>query len=175
MTVLLIDGRSGSGKTELAAAIVATWDLAQVVHMDDLYPGWDGLERGSALVPEALRRGHFEPWDWHAGRRSGHRVLDLSRPVVVEGVGALSAASRELADFAIWVETDDATRRARALARDGEAFAPHWDRWAAQERSFFDREQSPALADAVVFGHNVGTDAARWRRIVEAAAAAPSA
>ena len=47
----LIDGPSGSGKTTLAAEIEQHWNSAvklQVVHMDDLYPGWDGLAEGAA-------------------------------------------------------------------------------------------------------------------------------
>ena len=38
--ILLIDGRSGSGKSELATAIAAATG-SQVVRLDDLYPGWD--------------------------------------------------------------------------------------------------------------------------------------
>ena len=47
--VLLIDGRSGSGKTELARAVVAGVPEAQLVRLDDLYPGWGGLEEGSRV------------------------------------------------------------------------------------------------------------------------------
>ena len=53
--------------------------------------------------------------------------------LIVEGCGAISRASRALADHAWWLELDDAERKRRALERDGDAFAPHWDRWAAQE------------------------------------------
>jgi hypothetical protein len=48
------------------------------------------------------------------------------------------------------VELDEATRKRRALARDGEAYAPYWDRWAAQEAAFIAREHPQALADRVV-------------------------
>ncbi len=98
---ILIDGRSGSGKTELARAIAADWPEAQLVRMDDLYPGWDGLAAGSGLVPSVLTTGRYRVWDWSAGRYGEERVLDLGRPIIVEGVGALSRASRPLADFAV--------------------------------------------------------------------------
>ncbi len=40
--LVCVDGPAGSGKTSLADA-VARRTAAQVVHMDDLYGGWDGL------------------------------------------------------------------------------------------------------------------------------------
>jgi len=65
-------------------------------------------------------------------------------------VGAISAASRPLADLALWVQLDDATRKQRALARDGDTYAPHWDRWAAQELRYLAREDPQALADVTI-------------------------
>ena len=77
---ILIDGRSGSGKTELARAIAADWPEAQLVRMDDLYPGWDGLAAGSALVPELLTTGRYRAWDWATGAPGEERRLDLESP-----------------------------------------------------------------------------------------------
>jgi hypothetical protein len=50
------------------------------------------------------------------------------------------------------VELDDARRKARALARDGAAYERHWERWAAQEDAFLQREDPRALADVIVHG-----------------------
>jgi uridine kinase len=153
---ILVDGRSGSGKTELAAGLVAAVPGSQLVRLDDLYPGWDGLDAGSGAVPEILTTGRWRAWNWADGRPGpGHR-LDLARPIVVEGVGALSRASRPLADLAVWVELDAPTRKSRALQRDGERYAPHWDRWAAQEDGFIARERPQLLADLVVDGSSAG-------------------
>ncbi len=156
---ILIDGRSGSGKTELARAIAADWPEAQLVRMDDLYPGWDGLAAGSALVPELLTTGRYRAWDWATGAPGEERRLDLDRPIIVEGVGALSRASRPLADLAVWVRYPAPLRKQRALARDGGDFAPHWCHWAVQEKAFMRAEQPRELADVVVDGADV-TD---WR------------
>jgi uridine kinase len=148
---ILIDGRSGSGKSELAAALAPLLG-AQLVRLDDLYPGWDGLDEGSSAVPALLRSGRWRQWDWVADRPGEARAVDLAHPLIVEGVGALSRASRPLADASIWVELDAATRRSRALARDGATYAPHWDRWAAQEEAYLQRERPRELADLVVDG-----------------------
>jgi uridine kinase len=149
---ILIDGRSGSGKTELAQAMTANWPEAQLVRLDDIYPGWDGLEAGSAHVAEYVLSVHprWQRWDWVRGRPAEWHELDPDRPIIVEGCGALSRANRALADWAIWVELDDATRKKRALERDGAAYAPYWDRWAVQELAFIEREMPQALADEIL-------------------------
>ena len=41
--VVTIDGYSGSGKSTLAAALARLLPGWQVLHLDDWYPGWDGL------------------------------------------------------------------------------------------------------------------------------------
>jgi uridine kinase len=149
---ILIDGRSGSGKSDLARAMTAGWPEAQLVRLDDIYPGWDGLEAGSAHVARYVlsARPRWQRWDWVSGVPAEWHELDPDRPIIVEGCGALSRANRALADWGIWVELDDATRKQRALDRDGEAYAPHWDRWAAQELEFIERETPRALADEIL-------------------------
>jgi uridine kinase len=147
---VLIDGRSGSGKTELARALVERWPGSQLVSLDDLYPGWDGLDAGSRAVASILTTARWRAWDWRAGVPGAWHRLDTSAPIVIEGVGAISRASRALADVAVWIDLDDATRKRRALDRDGDTFAPFWDRWAAQEEIFMARENPRAIATIIV-------------------------
>ena len=153
--VVLIDGRSGSGKSTLADALVSAWPEAQLVRLDDVYPGWDGLEAGSLRVAERMlapSTPRWLAWDWLTDTPGEWHELDANLPLIIEGSGTLSAANRALASFGIWVELDAATRKRRALARDGETYAPHWDRWAAQEQLFIAREQPKQRADLVVPG-----------------------
>jgi uridine kinase len=149
--VILIDGGSGSGKTELGAVLAPALG-AELVRLDDVYPGWDGLEAASLMVPGIIDGNCWRRWDWAAGAPAEWHDLDPRRPLVIEGCGSLSRANRALATFGIWVELDEPTRKARALARDGDAYAPHWDRWAAQERAFFERERPDRLADDIRAG-----------------------
>ena len=156
---LLIDGRSGSGKTELADLLAARRPDVQLVHLDDIYPGWDGLDAGSRHISDSVlgERPRWRRWDWADEAPAEWHELDPSRPMVVEGCGALSRANRALADFGVWVELDDARRKARALARDGAQYEPHWDRWAAQEDAFLAREDPRSLADVIVDGNSLDT------------------
>jgi hypothetical protein len=148
--VILIDGRSGSGKTELAAELAPLRE-AQLVRLDDIYPGWDGLEAASELVRTDILGAHrWRRWDWRSNAPAEWHELDPALPLIVEGSGALSAANRMHATVGVWVELDAQTRKARALARDGAMYEPHWNDWAAQEQRFFDRERPDLLADVIV-------------------------
>lgn len=142
--VVLIDGRSGAGKSSLARAVVAQWPLrgrVQLVALDSIYPGWDGLEEGVELARELILTPHargligvWQRWDWTVGAPAEAHAVDPSLPLIVEGAGLLTPATARLADVRVWLEAPTASRRTRALDRDGDAFRPHWDRWARQEQ-----------------------------------------
>lgn len=155
--VVLIDGRSGSGKTVLAEELRSTLG-GSVLHLDDLYPGWDGLAAGSEAVAEALASGAYRRFDWNTLAPAEHVELSPDGALIIEGCGALTRRNLEAAHewaagrrvHSIWLECPAAVRRARALNRDGETFRPHWDRWAAQEEAHLAREAPIALAVEVM-------------------------
>ena len=133
--VVTIDGYSGSGKSTLAAALARLVNGWQVLHLDDWYPGWDGLEAGADIarrIAADLRGGRassYEAWDWENGATGATIPVPLA-PTIIEGCGAIEA----VADLAIWIaDPGEEERRHRALARDGQTYAPHWQRWARQD------------------------------------------
>ncbi|CRZ18731.1 nucleoside/nucleotide kinase family protein [Mycolicibacterium neworleansense] len=155
-TTVLIDGRSGSGKSTLAMELRDEWPNSVVVRLDDIYPGWDGLLwaadhlQRSLLQPRAAGRiGRWRQWDWATAAPSGWHDVGPGQRLIVEGIGALTPASRACADLGVWVDADDTERKRRALERDGETYRPHWDRWAAQEDEFIARFQPRACADLI--------------------------
>ncbi|TNM64684.1 hypothetical protein FHN55_13685 [Streptomyces sp. NP160] len=161
MRVLALDGPSGSGKTTLAAAVAAALRARGVsatkVHMDDLYPGWDGLAEAVGLVTaqvlEPLTAGApaaFHRWDWVAHRWAERVPVPAADIVVVEGVGCGSRPCAPHLTALVWVEADDDVRMRRGIERDGEAYRPHWERWAAQERVLFAAEGTRERADVVL-------------------------
>jgi predicted kinase len=162
--IVLIDGRSGAGKTTLAAWLAPQLG-AELVRLDDLYPGWDGLRRGSDLVhEEIIPRSRWQAWDWARDVAGEWREFDASLPLVIEGAGALSRANRVLATYGIWVERDAASRKRRAFARDGDGYAQHWDRWAAQEEEFAATEHPRELADHELSGSSLSRPHTRETR-----------
>ncbi|MET1034141.1 MAG: chorismate-binding protein [Arthrobacter sp.] len=158
--IIAVDGRSGAGKSTLALELATELRRHRPVslfHLEDIYPGWDGLDGGIARyvrdVLEPLSWGEdarWTAWDWAAGTDGERRTTAAAPVVVVEGVGAACAAARGALDAVVWVEVGDDERRNRALARDGAAYAPHWERWAAQEDAWLATDPVPAAADVVV-------------------------
>ena len=133
--VVTIDGYSGSGKSTLAAALVRLVNGWQVLHLDDWYPGWDGLAAGAdsarriAAALWAGRASSYEAWDWEHGATGATIPVPLA-PTIIEGCGAIEA----VADLAVWIaDPGEDERRHRALARDGQIYVPHWQRWADQD------------------------------------------
>lgn len=152
--VVLIDGRAGAGKTSLAAflahEIQTRYSVAvQVIHMDDLTQGWDGLASASAQVAQIIEQRTWQRYDWISGTLAEQHRIVPDFPLIIEGCGAISNASADLADFRIWVECDDGLRRERAIARDGVLFEPHWEVWADQELQIMKTQRPMAHADLV--------------------------
>ena len=156
--VLLIDGRSGSGKTTLAGWLAPRLG-ARVLHLEDLYCGWGGLDEAAGVLarrvlPEfaAGRVATWPRWDWSASRVDGTGHLRPGGRLIVEGCGALTAASRPFAGYALLLDVDPAVRAERILRRDPPSALPGHRRWAVQERRQLAREPMPALADLVLRG-----------------------
>ncbi len=157
---VVIDGRSGAGKSSLARRLVSAWPgrgRVQLVALDDVYPGWDGLAEGVDYAREVILLPHargllgvWERWDWEAGTRAEAYAVDPSLPLVVEGAGILTPEVARLADVSVWVEAPTDSRRHRALERDGDTYRPHWRRWALQEDAHLDAHSPAERADVRV-------------------------
>ncbi len=154
--VILIDGRSGAGKTTIAAYVADALD-ADVLALDAVYPGWDGLAAGVELVRAGVlvplsegRAGSWPGWDWQAHRPTPEHLVPPGRPLVVEGAGVLTPETRRLSHIHAWVESPEPSRRERALGRDGESYRPHWTRWALQEETHVQDHDPRGLASIIV-------------------------
>ena len=163
--VVLIDGPSGAGKSSLADLLASRWrtgpapagQALRIVRMDDLYPGWDGLDAASSAVHSDLLeplatsgRGRWRRWDWARERPAEWHEVSGRAPVLVEGCGTLAAANVRWAHLAIWLDADDTLCKERALVRDGAAFASHWDQWQSEFERYLIREDPRANADVVL-------------------------
>lgn len=152
--VVALDGRSGTGKTTLAADLSRALGGVPVVHMDDLYPGWDGLDAAAPLLVEWVleplsrrRPGRYRRWDWSRNAYAGWCDVPASDVLVVEGVGSGARACAPLLAALVWLEAPTEVRYRRGMDRDGGAYAPYWHRWAAQEDHHFTAEGTPGRAD----------------------------
>ncbi|WP_285027770.1 hypothetical protein [Plantibacter sp. ME-Dv--P-122b] len=144
--VLLIDGRSGTGKTTLASSVASALTASTVVHMDDLYPGWEGLDEGARLLVEWIlrpfserRAGEWRRWDWERSARAEAHLVPSDRPLIVEGCGSSSHASRAFADTVLWLDAPVVQRTDRLIGRgDGVDWLAGWT---LQEDTFIERER----------------------------------
>lgn len=163
--VIGIDGQSGSGKTVLSKALVenlAANHEVTILRLEDLYPGWDGLEAGMEIfsrdVLPKLAAGEtatYQTWDWNAGTEPGgapgvRATMEPTEVIICEGVGVGARQNRPLLDVLIWLRVPDDVRYDRAMRRDGATYRSQWENWAAQERRMLDQDQIYDAADLVL-------------------------
>ncbi len=154
--VVAVDGPSGSGKTTLAGQVAQRLP-AGIVAMDDLYPGWDGLAAAVGLVTrqvlEPLAQGRpaaYRRWDWERGEWAEPVDVAPERFLVLEGCASSVLPAGAYAAVRVWVDADPAVRMRRGVERDGEAYRPHWERWARQEAALFAADRTRERADLLV-------------------------
>lgn len=154
-----IDGRSGAGKTSLASQLCEVLAVTRDVvtfHLEDIYPGWDGLAQGIETYNESIlatlrddQDAYWTAWDWLSDSMGGPRLTRNAEIVILEGVGACNWVAREVLDVSVWVELPASHRRSRALMRDGKNYEAFWDRWAAQETQYLQVDPVWESADII--------------------------
>ncbi|MDQ1128762.1 hypothetical protein [Microbacterium sp. SORGH_AS_0888] len=155
--LVVIDGRSGAGKSTFARMLQQHLPgEVDLLPLDAFYPGWDGLTAASEMLADEViapraagEPGRWRRWDWDRGVAAEEHLVAPGRTLVVEGSGSLTPRVAAYATVSVWMDGPAPQRRARALARDGETYAPHWERWAAQEEQHVARNRPADLADVV--------------------------
>lgn len=159
--LLCVDGPSGSGKTTFARAVrraVPEGTSVRVVHLDALYPGWDGLAEGVERVARDLlaplatgRPGGYRRHDWHQGRDAEWVAVQPVDLLVLDGVGAGGDASASpWVTLLVWVEAARDVRTGRALERDGLATEGLLRAWWRQEDAWFAEHGTRDRADLLL-------------------------
>ncbi len=163
--LVCVDGPAGSGKTTLAglladalASTPPSWRTS-VVHLDDLYEGWSGLDgvgdrlEGQVLAPLGRGEpGRWQRYDWGAGAFAEWHDLPVPDVLIVEGCGSASRAVDDHAVLRLFVEAPPKLGLQRGLERDGEAMREEWVRWQVREAAHFATECTRERADVVVDG-----------------------
>jgi uridine kinase len=152
-----LDGRSGAGKSTMAATIVERLHptvAVTVIEGDQFYAGgsaatWDRRTPSSKAdrvidwrrqrsVLEQLRDGavaEWRPFDWNAPDwdaeeppLSGNVARSLPAPVVLlEGAYSCRPELHDLLDLRVLLEVPPQVRRQQLLQREGEAYRADWE------------------------------------------------
>lgn len=156
--IVIIDGRAGSGKSTLAEKLQNELfrqgeSMPRIIHMDDLYEGWNGLAAGAEYLQRFIlqpladkQTATWQEYNWELGKRDRWREFSGGTPLIIEGCGAVNLFTAELASFSVWLEVSEETRRQRWQERDGNRFDEFFDNWAAQELDFYATQRSRELA-----------------------------
>ena len=177
--VVAVDGGSGSGKSSVAAAVVAALG-AVLVAGDDFFSaditrdGWakrdaaaraaDGIDwrrlRIEALEPLVARQpARWRPFDFAAGEREDGTYglltewteLAPSDVIVLEGTYSARPELADLVDFAVLVDVPAAVRHRRLAQREVEDCLKAWhERWDGAEEHYFSRVRPPGSFELVV-------------------------
>lgn len=162
--LVCVDGPAGSGKTTLAAELqqllTRQTPAVDVLHLDDFYEGWSGIDRASRLEPRVLdqvlqplaagRPGRWQRYDWAAGQFAEWLELPVPEVLIMEGCASGALAYAAYVTVLAWVEADPATRTARGVERDGEAVLALWLRWMDSEARHFAANRTRARADVLL-------------------------
>ena len=162
--LISIDGPAGSGKTTLAERFAARAEArglhTRVLHMDDLYDGWDGAVRGFGLLRDHVlkrmadgREGRYRRYDWKARAYAELHLVPVTVDLlIVEGVTSCDRDAEPWQSLRVWIETSNEVRLDRGIERDGEALRDQWLEWMRWERDHFAAEHTRQRAQVIVDG-----------------------
>lgn len=170
--VLALDGRCGSGKTTMAAALAEQFPDSIVLHTDDFYlppaqrvDGWEHIPCANMdltrLRDEVLRpakAGKPVPYRAYSCREGTYRPAQLlpAQPLVIlEGSYSHHPLLAPYEDFRVFMTCSDAEQTRRLQAREGDRYANFAARWIPLEEGYFAQYGIEERADFVVDTTNV--------------------
>jgi uridine kinase len=159
--IIAIDGSAGAGKTTLASHLGAALSLkyrVAIIHMDDLYNGWDQAfdhHLSDALILAATSHQKKTPaalprFDWQIGSYGESVQLPSADLLILEGVGSSQRAVRPFLTTSIWLEIEPALGFERVIARDGQEFSEQMQKWLRAQEQHFRVEESKVNADFIL-------------------------
>ncbi len=153
--VLVIDGKSGSGKSTYAAELAQLWQ-AQVIHMDDFYlpeelrtperlsePGGNvHYERFKQEVLVGIASRHdfsYGKFDCSSMKITEQIPIKSEGILIIEGSYSLHPYFDKYYDISVFLDIDADEQINRIIARNGAVAAERFrDRWIPMENRYFD-------------------------------------
>lgn len=160
--LIAIDGPAGSGKTTFADSLFSHLSNSAVIHMDEIYNGWeDALTPSLAdnlfnwVINPFNKKSTIEypVFDWYKYSYQSKKLISPNTSIILEGVGAGNDEIFPHLDFLIWVEADAMVGLARVKKRDGEVVAERMNSWREAEALWFARNQTKSNSQLLVNGN----------------------
>jgi uridine kinase len=156
--LLAIDGPAGSGKTTLAAKLQSEYQLfssVQVIHMDDLYNGWeDALSEELTLKLAGIIHAHksgldfpLSKFNWATMKFDKAEIVHSTEVLILEGVGAAQKLVRDAGAKTYWIETPAKIGLQRVLDRDGQHLHDLMLNWQSYQSAHFKKDKTAENCD----------------------------
>ena len=165
--VLALDGRCGSGKTTMAAALARQFPASITLHTDDFYlpptdrvHGWEKIPcanmdlarlRDEVLVPACA--GQPVPYRAYSCREGAYlpvQQLAAQPLVILEGSYSHHPLLAPYEDFRVFMTCSDAEQTRRLQAREGDRYPDFAARWIPLEEAYFTQHNIEDAADFVM-------------------------
>ena len=153
MALYAIDGPAGAGKTTFAAKLEAELSVngsVRVIHMDDLYNGWDNaLSNPLAEILDRISTAHIagrefmiKIFNWHTMAFDREERITPTDYLIIEGVGAAQQIVRETGAITYWLDIEPEIGLQRVLDRDGAHIEAQMRQWQVDQDKHFARDET---------------------------------
>ena len=153
MALYAIDGPAGAGKTTFAAKLEAELSVngsVRVIHMDDLYNGWDNaLSNPLAEILDRISTAHIagrefviKIFNWHTMAFDREERITPTDYLIIEGVGAAQQIVRETGATTYWLDIEPEIVLQRVLDRDGVHIEAQMRQWQVDQDKHFARDET---------------------------------
>ena len=160
MSLIAIDGRAGAGKTTLAAKFFEELSVdksVQVIHMDDLYNGWNNaLDERLTKTLELIVNAHhnkvafeIEIFNWNSMSFDSKAMINPVDILILEGVGAGQKVVRDAGATLYWLDIDADVGIQRVSNRDGNQIASQMKQWQISQETHFMRDKTRENAEHI--------------------------
>ena len=163
--IIAIDGPAGAGKTTLAKKIAGAISnkSVHVIHMDDLYDGWDNaltqsltrtLESNIAKPVFEGKSYEYRKFSWLTMRFEELQRYSAPDVLLLEGVGSGQKVVRKYLDQLIWIDINAEVGLTRVLQRDGDYIESQMRIWQMRESEHFKQDNTRDCATIRIDGNS---------------------